>query len=78
MKLLQNLSDSHPPIPIKRHFTTYKYFQVGGDIAKSTIIFKVMDEDPLTSDDFIGQVLVYSLDRNIYHLPALLHRLVSN
>ena len=58
MKLLQNLSDSHPPLPHQSNFTTYRYFQVGGDIAKSTIIFKVMDEDPLTSDDFIGQVLV--------------------
>ena len=47
------------PMKHQRHFKTYKYFQVGGDIAKSTIIFKVMDEDPLTSDDFIGQVLVY-------------------
>jgi len=44
--------DLNPKFP---EDTSTFLFQVGGDISKCAIFFKVMDKDPLSSDDVIGQ-----------------------
>merc|ERR1712037_35084 len=41
--------------PIFPEETSTFLFEVGGDVSKSAIFFKVMDKDPLSSDDVIGQ-----------------------
>merc|ERR1712037_659851 len=52
-KFTKTISDDLNPIFPEE--TSIFLFEVGGDVSKSAIFFKVMDKDPLSCDDVIGQ-----------------------
>merc|ERR1711934_998005 len=52
-KFTKTISDDLNPTFLEE--TSTFLFEVGGDVSKSAIFFKVMDKDPLSSDDVIGQ-----------------------